>query len=47
VKGGGLVGRLLAQATDAPLAVGALDRALGRIAKQIEASTGNGIALAA
>jgi hypothetical protein len=47
VKGGGLVGRLLAQATDALLAAGALDRALGRIANEIEASAGNGIALAA
>jgi hypothetical protein len=47
VKGGGLVGRLLAQATDALLAAGALDRALGRIASEIEATTGTGMALAA
>jgi hypothetical protein len=47
VKGGGLVGRLLAQATDALLAAGALDRALGRIASEIEATAGSGMALAA
>jgi hypothetical protein len=47
VKGGGLVGRLLAQATDALLAAGALDRALGRIANEIEATAGTGMALAA
>jgi Polyketide cyclase / dehydrase and lipid transport len=36
VRGGGLMGRLLAQATDALLAAGALDRALGRIASEID-----------
>ena len=47
VNGGGLVGRLLAQATDALLAAGALDRALGRIANEIEETAGAGMALAA
>jgi Polyketide cyclase / dehydrase and lipid transport len=46
VRGGGLIGRLLAQATDALLAAGALDRALGRIADEIE-TTGAELALAA
>ena len=46
VRGGGLLGRLLAQATDALLAAGALDRALGRIANEIE-TTGADLALAA
>ena len=36
VRGGGLLGRVLAQATDALLAAGALDRALGRIAAEID-----------
>jgi Polyketide cyclase / dehydrase and lipid transport len=36
VRGGGLMGRVLAQATDALLAAGALDRALGRIAGEID-----------
>ena len=36
VRGGGLMGRLLAQATDALLAAGALDRALGRIASEVD-----------
>jgi hypothetical protein len=35
-SGGGLSGRLLAQATEALLRAGALDRALGRIADEIE-----------
>ena len=35
-SGGGLSGRLLAQATEALLRAGALDRALGRIAEEIE-----------
>ncbi|MDQ3936173.1 MAG: SRPBCC family protein [Actinomycetota bacterium] len=47
VRGGGLMGRVLAQATDALLAAGALDRALGRIADEIEIATGAGVALAA
>jgi hypothetical protein len=38
VRGGGLLGRLLAQATDALLAAGALDHALGRIADEIAAT---------
>jgi hypothetical protein len=46
VRGGGLMGRLLAQATDALMAAGALDRALGRIADEIE-TTDAGLALAA
>ena len=46
-KGGGLVGRLLVQATDALLPAGALDRALGRIANEIEKTAGAGVALAA
>ena len=36
VSGGGLRGRLLAQATDALLAAGALSSAVGRIARQLE-----------
>ena len=36
VQGGGLTGRLLAQATEALLRAGALDHALTRIANQIE-----------
>ena len=36
VRGGGLLGRVLAQATDAVLAAGALDRALGRIADEVD-----------
>jgi hypothetical protein len=36
VRGGGLIGRVLAQATDALLAAGALDRALSRIADEID-----------
>ena len=36
VRGGGLLGRVLAQATDALLAAGALDRALTRIAAEID-----------
>jgi len=36
VTGRGLIGRVIAQATDALLAAGALDRALGRIASEIE-----------
>jgi hypothetical protein len=36
VSGGGLVGRLLAQATDALLASGALRVAMGRIAHELE-----------
>jgi polyketide cyclase/dehydrase/lipid transport protein len=36
VSGGGFVGRLLAQATDALLAAGALDKALGRIAREVD-----------
>ena len=47
VRGGGLVGRLLAQATDALLAAGALDRALGRIANEMDELAGAGVALAA
>jgi hypothetical protein len=48
VKGGGLLGRLLAQATDALLAAGALDRALGRIANEIDNElVGADLALAA
>lgn len=47
VRGGGLMGRLLAQATDALLAAGALDRALGRIAKEIDSFAGDRMALAA
>lgn len=35
-KGGGLTGRLLAQATDALLSAGALKAAVGRIARQAE-----------
>jgi carbon monoxide dehydrogenase subunit G len=35
-SGGGLSGRLLAQATEALLRAGALDRALGRIAAEID-----------
>jgi carbon monoxide dehydrogenase subunit G len=35
-SGGGLSGRLLTQATEALLRAGALDRALGRIAEEIE-----------
>jgi hypothetical protein len=47
VNGGGLFGRLLAQATDALLAAGALDRALGRIAREIDDFTEDRLALAA
>jgi hypothetical protein len=47
VRGGGLLGRLLAQATDALLAAGALDRALGRIASEIDSFAGDRMALAA
>jgi polyketide cyclase/dehydrase/lipid transport protein len=47
VSGGGLLGRLLAQATDALLAAGALDRALGRIAREIEECGSERLALAA
>ena len=47
VSGGGLVGRLLAQATDALLAAGALDRALGRIANEIDGFAREPLALAA
>lgn len=47
VRGGGLLGRLLAQATDALLAAGALDRALARIAREVEACRSGRIVLAA
>jgi len=47
VRGGGLLGRLLAQATDALLAAGALDRALGRIADEIEIYADAPVAVAA
>ena len=47
VSGSGLFGRLLAQATDALLAAGALDRALGRIAREIDELAGDRMALAA
>jgi hypothetical protein len=47
VRGGGLLGRLLAQATDALLAAGALDRALGRIANEIETHADAPVAVAA
>jgi hypothetical protein len=47
VTGSGLFGRLLAQATDALLAAGALDRALGRIAGEIDELAGDRVALAA
>jgi Polyketide cyclase / dehydrase and lipid transport len=47
VRGSGLLGRLLAQATDGLLAAGALDRALGRIAREIEELSRDGLALAA
>ena len=47
VTGGGLLGRLLAQATDALLAAGALDRALRRIALEIDDTAGAEMALAA
>ena len=38
VTGRGLIGRMIAQAADALLAGGALDKALGRIAREIEAT---------
>jgi Polyketide cyclase / dehydrase and lipid transport len=38
VAGRGLVGRLLAQATDVVLAAGALDMAIGRLGRELEAS---------
>jgi carbon monoxide dehydrogenase subunit G len=41
-SGGGLTGRLLTQATEALLRAGALDRALGRIAEEIEDSQFDG-----
>jgi hypothetical protein len=47
VNGRGLLGRLLAQATDALLAAGALDKALGRIASEIDGLAGERVALAA
>jgi hypothetical protein len=47
VSGSGLLGRLLAQATDALLAAGALDKALGRIAREIDELAGDRVALAA
>lgn len=47
VAGSGLFGRLLAQATDALLAAGALDRALDRIARELDEAAGDRIALAA
>jgi hypothetical protein len=47
VKGGGPVGRLLAQATDALLAAGGLDRALGRIANETEETAAGAVAPAA
>jgi hypothetical protein len=47
VRGGGFVGRLLAQATDALLAAGALDMALGRIAREVEEFARGPVALAA
>jgi hypothetical protein len=39
VRGSGLTGRVLAQATDGFLAAGALDRAIGRIGRQLKART--------
>ena len=36
VSGSGLIGRILAQATDAVLAAGALNTAVGRIARELE-----------
>ncbi len=39
VTGRGLFGRMLAQVTDALLAAGALDKALGRIAREIEGTS--------
>jgi hypothetical protein len=47
VTGSGLRGRLLAQAADALLAAGAFDRALGRIAREIDELAGDRLALAA
>src|ERR671933_225320 len=47
VSGSGLRGRLLAQATDALLAAGALDHALGRIAREIEELANDRLQLAA
>ena len=47
VRGSGFVGRLLAQATDALLAAGALDMALGRIAREVEDFARGPVALAA
>ena len=38
VNGRGLIGRVIAQATDALLAAGALDLALGRLSRQFEAA---------
>jgi hypothetical protein len=38
VRGSGLTGRVLAKATDALLAAGALDLAVGRIGRQLEAA---------
>jgi len=38
VSGRGLIGRMLAQATDALLAAGALSAAIGRIARELEAA---------
>jgi hypothetical protein len=39
VSGRGLIGRMLAQATDALLAAGALTAAIGRIARELDEST--------
>jgi hypothetical protein len=36
IRGSGLIGRVLARATDALLAAGALDRAVSRIGRQLE-----------
>ena len=44
VRGSGLTGRVLAQATDAILAAGALDLAVSRIRRQLNPAPSNGAA---